>query len=177
MACRRARSDEADEVVACVWSTPLNMTLYRSIFMLGISISSREAVSWGMGGTGGGDGGGAAAAAFSALLLAESPRRALNDILRPIPPDELDSFFTSFEGFLSMPVGLSFVSLPGDKGLRSVGVFKSAGIGGTSGSFGTGSVRDRMTMGVCFGVFLWSCAAPPEASDVVDTLGVSVMDR
>lgn len=144
MACRRARSDEADEVVACVWSTPLNMTLYRSIFMLGISISSRDAVSWGMGGTGGGEGGGgAAAAAFSALLLAESPRRALNDILRPIPPDEFDSFFTSFEGFLSMPVGLSFMSLPGDKGLRSGGVFKSAGIGGgggTSGSFGTGSV-------------------------------------
>lgn len=34
-----------------------------------------------------------------------------------------------------------------------------------------------MTMGVCFGVFLWSCTVPPEASDVVDTLGVSVMDR
>lgn len=128
------------------------MTLYRSIFMLGISISSRDAVSWGMGGTGGGEGGGgggtaaAAAAAFSALLLAESPRRALNDILRPMPPDELDSLgcFTSFEGFLSMPVGLSLVSLPGDRGLRSVGVFRSAGIGGgggtASGSFGTGSV-------------------------------------
>jgi hypothetical protein len=34
-----------------------------------------------------------------------------------------------------------------------------------------------MTMGVCFGVFLWSCAAPAEASDVVDALGVSVIDR
>lgn len=40
VACRRARSDE-DEF--CVPRTPPNMTLYRSILMLGISMSRSDA--------------------------------------------------------------------------------------------------------------------------------------
>lgn len=113
VACRRASNDD-DEL--CGWRTPLNMTLYRSILILGISTLSKGPLSWGSWGSGGGEGSGAGCS-FSARLALESPLRARNDILRPRPPElgSLTGFgsFVDFESDFSLVSFLSAVVLMG----------------------------------------------------------------
>src|SRR4051812_49253055 len=112
-ACRRARREDEEPCWGC--NTLLNIILYRSILMLGIS-TSRSAR--GIAGIGGGEDGGTGV--LSALFFFESPRRPLRVILRAIPPDPGSFGFVSFDALIGVVV-FSFPALDGEV-MASLGV-------------------------------------------------------